>query len=96
MGEKQLPVAIERLRSQLEEWRAHKGHSRDRIPERLWSAAAEASRHPDVHAVSRAVRIEHSALRRRVEATRSGMNDAPAFIEMDDAAGSSVGCIIEL
>lgn len=95
MGEKQLPASIERVRSQFEEWRAHKGNRRDRIPERLWTAAAEAAQRHGVHAVSRAVRIEHSALRRRVEAGRSMVNDAAAFIEMDNAA-VSVGCIIEL
>jgi len=95
MGEKQLPAAIERVRSQFEEWRAHKGNRRDRIPERLWSAAAEAAQRHGVHAVSRAVRIEHSALRRRVQATPSGVSDTPAFIEMDNATGS-VGCIVEL
>jgi len=67
----ELPVAIERVRSQFEEWRAHKSR-RDRSPERLWSAAAEAAQRHGVHAVSRAVRIEHSALRRRVQATSSG------------------------
>ena len=95
MGEKQLPAAIERVRSQFEDWRPHKGNRRDRIPERLWSAAAEAAQRHGVHAVSRAVRIEHSALRRRVQTARSMGNDATAFIEMDAASGS-VGCIIEL
>ena len=95
MGENQLPAAIERVRSQFEEWRARKGNRRDRIPERLWSAAAEAAQRHGVHAVSRAVRIEHSALRRRVQAARSVVNDAPAFVELDHATGS-VGCIVEL
>ena len=95
MGEKQLPAAIERVRSQFEEWRAGKGNRRDRIPERLWSAAAEAAQRHGVDAVSRAVRIEHSALRRRVQAASCVVNRAPAFVEMDNAAGS-VGCIIEL
>jgi hypothetical protein len=94
MGERQLPAAIKRVRSQFEEWRAHK-NSRDRIPDRLWAAAAEAARRHGVHAVSRAVRIEHAALRRRVEATSGEMTDAPVFIEMDNVAGS-VGCIVEL
>jgi hypothetical protein len=90
----QLPAAIERVRAQFEGWRAQKS-GRDRIPERLWAAAAEAARRHGVHAVSRAVRIEHSALRRRVQAASIGMNDAPVFIEMDNAAGS-IGCVVEL
>ena len=91
----ELPVAIERVRSQFEEWRAHKSR-RDRIPERLWSAAAEAAQRHGVHAVSRAVRIEHSALRRRVQATSSGASDAPGFIEMENAAAGGIGCIVDL
>lgn len=95
MGEKQLPAAIACVRSQFEEWRAHKGNSRERIPERLWSSAVEAAQRHGVHAVSRAVRIEHSALKHRAQAQRSMVNDETAFIEMDNDA-ASVGCIIEL
>jgi hypothetical protein len=95
MGENQLPAAIERVRSQFEEWRARKGNRRDRIPERLWSAAAEAAQRHGVYAVSRAVRIEHSALRRRVEAGRDEVNAAPTFVELDNVTGSA-GCIVEL
>jgi hypothetical protein len=96
MGKKQLPVAIERVRSQFEEWRGTK-RGRERIPERLWSAAAEAARRHGVHAVSRAVRLEHSRLRRRVEKTASGVGDAAAFVELDnESPAGSVGCIVEL
>lgn len=91
----ELPLAIERVRRQFEEWRAHKSR-RDRIPERLWFAAAEAAQRHGVHAVSRAVRIEHSALRRRVQATSSGASDAPRFIEMENAAAGGIGCIVDL
>jgi len=97
MGEKQLPAAIERVRTQFEEWRAHKGKRGDRIPERLWSAAAEASQRHGVYAVSRALRLEHSALRRRVANAGGLRTEAAAFIELADLpAAGSVGCIIEL
>ncbi len=96
MGTKQLPVAIERVRSQFSQWRSQKSR-RDRIPERLWHAAVEAAQHHGVHAVSRAARLEHSALRRRVEETGRGVGDGAAFIEMDNAsAASRVECVIEL
>ncbi len=96
MDEKQLPVLIERVRSQFEGWRAVKGQ-RDRIPERLWDAAAEAARRHGVHAVSRAARIEHAALRRRLQATRHGAGDAPGFIELGNAAAAGgIGCVVEL
>ena len=80
MGAKQLPVAIERVRSQFEEWRAHKS-VRERIPGSLWDAAVVAAQRHGVHAVSRAVGLEHSRLRRRVEgpaATGRGYGSACA------------------
>jgi hypothetical protein len=96
MGKKQLPVAIERVRNQFDEWRAHKS-GRERIPERLWRAAGEAAQRHGVHAVSRAVRLEHSALRRRVEETARGASDAAAFIELDnEPVAGNVGCVVEL
>jgi hypothetical protein len=96
MGEKRVPVAIERVRSQFAEWRAHKSR-RDRIPERLWCAAVEAARRHGVHAVSRAVRLEHSRLRLRVEEASGRRPDAAAFIELgNEAAADSVGCIVEI
>ncbi len=94
MCEKQLPAAIERVRSQFEAWRAQKNRGY-RIPERLWCAAAEAARHHGVHAVSRAVRLEHAALQRRVH-TASGVIATPTFIELEASAAGSVGCIVEL
>jgi len=92
---KQLPAAIERVREQFEEWRAHKS-GRDRIPERLWAAAAEAARRHGVHAVSRAVRLEHATLRQRVEAMDLNKPEAVAFIELGHEAPQSVGCVVEL
>jgi len=89
MGEKQLPVAIKRVQAEFAEWRASKS-GRERIPDRLWAAAAEAARRHGVHAVSRAVRLEHSTLRRRVEETAT-------FVELDGlSAAEKVGCIVEL
>jgi len=96
MSEKQLPVAVERVCGQFAQWRAHKS-KRDRIPEHLWHAAVEVARRHGVHAVSRALRLEHSALKRRVEETARRMDDSVAFIELDnEPAAGSVGCIVEL
>ncbi len=94
MSEKQLPASIERVRSLFEEWRAHKNRG-DRIPEGLWCVAVEAARHHGVHAISRAVRLEHAELRRRFHAA-STVSNAPSFIELDAPAAGSVGCTVEL
>ncbi|SRR5690554_1075403 len=95
MDEKQLPVAIERVRRQFEEWRAVK-KQRDRIPERLWESAVEAARRHGVHAVCRAVKLENAALSRRVQATAGEESNAAAFIELEASAPGSLGCIVEL
>ena len=92
---RELPAAIERVRSQFEQWRAHKS-GRERIPERLWCAATEAARRHGVHAVSRALRLEHATLRRRVEELAAHAMDPVAFIEVGHEAAQSVGCIVEL
>ena len=60
----------------LDDWRkARPGRSRTSIPEELWNAAAElASRH-GVNRTSRALRLNHSDLKRRVESLASGKGD---------------------
>lgn len=96
MAGKQLPEAVEHVRLQFAQWREHKS-GRDRIPERLWHAAVDAARRHGVHAVSRAVRLEHAALRQRLADRAGRASDAFAFVELNDvptAAGG--GCIIEL
>jgi hypothetical protein len=60
----------------LDDWRkARPGRSRSCIPDELWNAAAElASRH-GVHKTSRALHLNHSDLKRRVEILASGKGD---------------------
>ena len=96
MGERQLPVAIARARTQFADWRAHKGQ-RDRIPEHLWQAAVDAARRHGVHAVSRALRLEHSRLRQRLEQTVRGPGNGAEFIDLGkEPSAGSVGCVVEL
>ena len=96
MGEKVLPASVERVRVQFEEWRGRK-KGRERIPERLWNAAAGLARRHGVHAVSRALRVEHARLKERVRGTGTrGDVEAGAFIELDAEPSAEAGCIIEL
>ena len=95
MDKKQLVVTIESVRDQFAEWRAQ--GRRGRIPERLWMAAGEVAQRQGVHAVSRALRLNYSALRRRVESAGGGRTEAAAFVELTDMlAAESVGCVVEL
>jgi len=95
MHKQQFPEAVERVRRQFEIWRSVKDR-RDRIPEPLWDAAVDAARHHGVHAVCRAVSLEHAALSRRMQAAAGDAGNEPAFIEMAGTASGNVGCIVEL
>ena len=95
MQKKRVPEAVERVRRQFDDWRSVK-ERRDRIPERLWDAAVDAARCHGVNAVCRVARLEHAELSRRVQATAVESRHAPAFIELQGASSSSVGCVVEL
>jgi hypothetical protein len=61
-----IPDDLEQLRRRLEEFRkAQPGHSR--LPESLWVAATELAKRYGVNPTARALRLEHAALRKRVE-----------------------------
>ena len=95
-----LPVAIERVRVDLAAWRRRK-RGRERIPEKLWRAAAAAARKHSVYKVSRALGLDYSDLKRRM-AEGSGGKPAvgmgePVFVELE--AGRTepgVGCVVQL
>jgi len=90
---KQLPEAVERVRDEFENWRGSK-KGRERIPERLWSAACVAARQHGVYAVSRAARLEAATLKRRMDS--AGRSEAVEFIELEGCTPGGVGCIVEL
>jgi len=96
MAEQQIPAGVERVRSQFEEWRAQK-KGRERIPECLWQAAVREARRHGVHAVSRALRVEHARLRQRVQEAEGNAGVEPsAFIALDVEPAAAVECIVEL
>lgn len=91
------PGGMEHLKIRFAQWRAQKRGRGERIPEHLWAAAVEAARGHGVHAVSRALRLEYAALRRRVEDTAGPGEDVAAFVELaHGGAGAGVGCVVEL
>ena len=94
---KHLPAAIEGVRTQFEKWRAVKG-KRDRIPERLWKVATKVARKHGVHAVSHAVGLEHSALKRRVGPALSyPSTEVTRFVELQGMpVADRAGCVVEL
>ncbi len=96
MNEKQLPADIERVRDHFEQWRSQRRRG-ERIPSRLWEEAAEAASRHGVHAVSQTLRLNYSALKRRVESAGGGRTEAAAFVELNDMlAAERAGCVVEL
>ncbi len=99
---KDVPADICRVQERFERWRAGK-QSRERIPARLWRAAAKLCAIHGVHRVARCLRLNHTALqeraRSRVKARRS--EPKPAFVEWGLPAGilagaSSAEYVVEL
>lgn len=73
---------FERVRSRFERWRkTREGHPR--IPETLWRAAARLAPRYSVHEIARALRLNHTDLKKRVEAVegegRSVRDGGPTF-----------------
>lgn len=98
--EPQVPAGIERVRAEFESWRAQKRRG-ERIPETLWGAAARAAKQHGVYPVSRALGLEHTALKRRVgerkAAGRGRASGGAGFVEVPRGpVEAKAGCVIEL
>ena len=95
-----VPKAIERVRVDLAAWRSRK-RGRERIPEKLWVAAAAAARKHGVYKVSRTLGLDYSDLKRRTT-EGSGLKPAeemgePVFVELDAGPREpGMGCVVQL
>lgn len=88
---------IKKVLDRLEGWRRRKRSRRERIPDRLWSAAAALCKDHSVHRVSRWLHLNHTALKRRVDAAAPKQRSASTFLELVHAGSpSSPECIVEL
>ena len=92
-----IPMEMEKAHRRFERWRSsHTG--RRPIPESLWAAAVGVARKHGIFRTSRALRLEFSKLKRRVQsAGRRAVPATPAFVELmgPESAGLSE-CLIEL
>jgi uncharacterized protein (DUF305 family) len=91
-------VDIEQGRTRFEDWRQRR-KGKARIPDELWSAAAEVARRDGVNQTAAALHLDGGKLKRRMLATGPVPDKTmpPAFVEMmiPHAAGASE-CTIEL
>jgi hypothetical protein len=85
------PHGVSVVRDRFKTWRKAKS-GRERIPPRLWSAAAALCERHGVNLVSRWLRLNHTALRERFRAAaRPEQKKAPpAFVEWVSAAPAVV------
>lgn len=91
------PTDLAAARRRFEEWRRTRTH-RARIPDALWRAATELARAHGVTKIARALRLDYSALRRRLApAPRASPPGSPAFVEWLPAlAAPRYECVVEL
>ena len=86
-----MPAAVGRVDEQFERWRGDK-QGQERIPARLWDAAARLCQSYSVHRVSRWLHLNHTALQRRAGRRRPDVCEAkPTFVEWHVPAGIVAG-----
>ena len=101
-----LPAEIEALTNRLEAYR-HSPRKERRLPESLWTQAAELARQYGVCRVQRALHLNYYALKQRAEEFPASAvepvravppNTSPAFVELKVPASSLAGAatILEL
>jgi len=81
-------VRVVALRRRIERWRRTRA-KRTRMPEQLWTAAADLAREHGVHRIARAVGVGYEGLRDRLDNGRSGRSaksGAAGFVELNGAA----------
>ncbi|MBD3349679.1 MAG: hypothetical protein GF400_10870 [Candidatus Eisenbacteria bacterium] len=101
-----LPPAIVRAKERFEKWRSSRKSRTERIPDALWKLAVKLARQYGTWRTARALRLESTTLRRRVEAggepprrPSAPRTSAPSFVELlpPSAAGTRAPeCVIEV
>lgn len=94
-----LPPALAKAARRFESWR--RGRTTQRIPEELWSLAAELGDRYGVSRTSRALRVQYYDLKKRIASSSRGVPDiaeeTPAFVEILTAPSAVLPaeCIVE-
>ena len=102
MDQQFIPTAkptIEDVRQRFEQWRESR-KQRAPIPERLWESAASLCAAHSIYKISRSLRLDYNALKRRVcyshpESLPESVASS-AFVELDlKASAPEVECLVE-
>lgn len=92
-----LPEATIQLQQQLEQWRTTQPE-RTKLPESFWHSAAELARRHGLNPTARALRLDYTALKRRVSGSlsRPGKPAQAAFLELSGSGTAKLEeCVIE-
>ena len=102
MNQQIIPIAkpiLEEVRQQFEQWRESRKH-RTPIPESLWKGAVSLCADHSIYRISRSLRLDYNALKRRIGHCRPEHFFKPvtssAFVELDlKASLPEAECLVE-
>jgi hypothetical protein len=76
-------VTLESVQQQFSEWRASRSSKREHIPDKLWDAAVLLCGVYTVNHVSRALRLSHAVLKKRLPAAPSAKERSVQFLRLE-------------
>src|SRR5690242_17971573 len=91
-----VPDELLELSRQFEAWRS--GQSpRSRLPETMWTAAAEMARRYGVHCTAKTLRMDYTRLKKRLSEATSGPPVPARFLELlSTPATQPAECVVEV
>lgn len=91
-----IPDELLQLSQQLETWRsAHP--PRSRLPETMWSAAADMAQRHGLHCTSKALRLDYTRLKKRLAGGAADSPTPASFLELlTSPAAQPVECVVEV
>jgi hypothetical protein len=91
-----LPPDLLELSQRLEQWRSEQP-TRSRLPESIWTAAAEMAQRHGLHRTTKALRLDYTGLKKRMPAAaQSAGSPPPHFLELlAPAAAGPAECVVE-
>ena len=91
-----IPSDLLELSQRLEQWRSEQP-ARSRLPESIWSAAAEMAKRYGLHRTAKALRLDYAGLKKRMPAVaKMAGSPPPGFLELlAPTAVSPAECVVE-
>jgi hypothetical protein len=91
-----IPDELQDLSRRLEQWRKEQP-PRARLPESMWTAAAEMARRYGLHQTTKLLRLDYTRLKKRITATAPVAAATPNFLELlgPVATTGPAECVVE-